>query len=460
MSFWLLNWEGNVHDLLGRTVNSKVVMILVFNMLAGLFPLSAMSAEFSHPGIINNKTQLDFIKAKVKAGTQPWKLAFDEMRASSSGSLNYTPKARASVDCGSFSNPDIGCSDEKRDAIAAYTQALLWYFTDNEAYAKNSIKIMNAWSSVLKAHTLSNAPLQSAWVASQFPRAGEIIRYSYPAWPAAEVAQFSNMLKNVYLPLIINGSGSNGNWELSMIDASMAIGVFLDDRIVFDKSVSMWRKRVPAYFYLKSDGALPIPPPSGNHSTPSSLIQYWYAQTQFENGLAQETCRDFGHTQYGLAAVLNVAETAYLQGVDLYGEESQRLVAAMEFHANYLLGTATPKWLCSGSMNVSENPTWEIGYNHYHARLATDMPLSKKLIETRLRPTGVDHHMAWESLTHAELAKVGVETVTISMVKPLRSQGHSKVVFGNAGSFTVLWTSSRSGRSETYSLTGNRLSKP
>jgi hypothetical protein len=33
-------------------------------------------------------------------------------------------------------------------------------------------------------------------------------------WAAADVTKFANMLKNVYLPTVINGSNSNGNWEL------------------------------------------------------------------------------------------------------------------------------------------------------------------------------------------------------------------------------------------------------
>ena len=39
-----------------------------------------------------------------------------------------------------------------------------------------------------------------------------------------------------------------------MIEAALDIGVFLDDRVVFDRAVARWRRRVPAYFYLASDG--------------------------------------------------------------------------------------------------------------------------------------------------------------------------------------------------------------
>src|SRR6185295_17401909 len=119
--------------------------------------------------------------------------------------------------------------------------------------------------------------------------------------------------------VLTKGSGANGNWELIMVDALMGAGVFLDDKAIFNRAVSLWRGRVPAYMYVKSDGPTPKSPP-GRTKRGEALIKYWQGQSTFVDGLAQETCRDFGHTFYGLAAMVNAAETARQQGVDLYGE--------------------------------------------------------------------------------------------------------------------------------------------
>src|SRR5439155_5126786 len=264
-------------------------------------------------------------------------------------------------------------------------------------------QIMDAWSGTITDHTNSNAPLQSAWVASVFPRAAEIIRHTSTSWPADKAGRFADMLRRVYLPKIINGSpNSNGNWELSMIEGMTAIAVFNDDHTTFSKATSMWAKRVPAYFYLRSDGSLPVPPPGGDKNTKDKLIKYWQGQTTFVDGLSQETCRDLGHTQYGLAATINAAETARHQGVDLFGSQAHRLTAAMEFHANYLVGASVPNWLCGGTLKAVKGlPTWEIAYNHFHTVLGTALPKTEKLIQAKLRPTGVDHHMDWETLTTA-----------------------------------------------------------
>lgn len=362
---------------------------------------------FAHPGILVSQGMLDFVKQKVASGAQPWAGALTKVKANGLASKTYTPHPIATVECGSYSNPDIGCTDEKKDSEAAYTQALLWYYTGDTAYRDKAIEIMNAWSSTVQAHTNSNAPLQSAWVAEVFPRAAEIIRYTSNAWSQSDEQQFADMLTNVYLPEVENGSAANGNWELSMIEATMNIGIFTDDQPIFDKAVKMWRARTPAYLYLKSDGATPVPPPTGS-KTGSALTKYWYNQTTLVDGLCQETCRDLGHVQYGLAAMINAAETARIQGVDLYAEEQTRITAGLELHAKYLNGAAVPSWLCGGSLNaVTPDPMWEIAYNAYGTTLGLSLPETQKLVAT-VRPTGQTHHMDWETLTHADINGVGL----------------------------------------------------
>lgn len=356
------------------------------------------AGAFIHPGIQVDKAQLDFVKARLAAHAEPWSAAFAALKNSSFGSLKYKPKPRADVECGAFSNPDHGCTDEKNDAIAAYTHALLWYFTQDRAHAGKAIEIMNAWSAVLVKHTNSNGPLQAAWAASVFPRAAELIRHTYDGWAKRDVDAFEKMLSKVYMPLVDHGSDSNGNWELSMIEASMGIAVFLDDHAAFNTAVKQWRKRVPAYVYLTSDGATPVAPPHGKVS--------WYNQTKFVDGLSQETCRDLGHVQYGLAAMTNAAETATIQRVNLFAEQAQRLRATYEFHAKWLNKSPVPGWLCGGKLKeVSPDPMWEIGYNALVNRLGQDLPETKRLIQ-KIRPTKADHHMAWETLTHADIGNV------------------------------------------------------
>ena len=131
--------------------------------------VAAAPATFAHPGVFVSRAQLDFVRGKVQAGAQPWKSAYDQMMGSRYASLSRTPKPRAIVECGSYSNPNNGCTDEREDALAAYTLSLAWYVTRDSRYATKAIAIMDAWSATITDHTNSNAPLQTGWAGSSWP---------------------------------------------------------------------------------------------------------------------------------------------------------------------------------------------------------------------------------------------------------------------------------------------------
>lgn len=386
-----------------RTALFAAAAALVAGVLA--WPAGAAPsapAAFVHPGVTVSKGQLDFARSQVNAGAQPWKGAFDRMMASKYADLNRTPKPRAVVECGSYSNPNYGCTDEREDAIAAYTQALAWYITRDERHARKAIELMDAWSAVIRDHTNSNAPLQTGWAGSSWPRAAEIIKHTYTGtW--ANSGRFATMLRTVYLPEIINGSNSNGNWELSMMEAAVGISVFLEDKASYDKAMAKFRTRTAAYVYLESDGALPRTVPSQNLDTRDKIVKYWQGQSTFVNGLSQETCRDFTHTGYGLSAISHVAETSRIQGQDLYGTDvGERLRHGLGFHAKYELGGAVPSWLCGGSLKPGLGPITEVGHNALANRLGHAMTNTETLT-LRGRPAGSNNlFVAWETLTHGD----------------------------------------------------------
>eukprot|EP00040_Diaphanoeca_grandis_P029230 m.170743 g.170743 ORF g.170743 m.170743 type:complete len:415 (+) comp31618_c0_seq7:2181-3425(+) len=362
---------------------------------------------FTHPGVLLNATMLKNLKVHMDSGKEPWASIFSAAKSQSYASLNYTATPRAVVECGSYDKPSFGCSDERNDAAAAYIHALLWSATGEAAHAEKSIEIMNAWSSVLVKHNNSNAPLQSGWVASVVSRAAEIMKHTYTGWTQASIAQFEHMLASAYLPLIIDGCfGYNGNWELTMAEGVMAISIFTDDSVSFNKALALWRGRVPGYFYLTSDGTTPLAPDNSNEDK-DKVVENWHGQKVFagHDGLCQETCRDLGHTQMGMAAMMNTAETALHQGINLYGEQTARITAAMEFHAKLVAKDATQpgSWLCDNNVQSLGKPgqTWEIAYNHFGNRLGLTNLTHTAAIVNVVRPTGVGLFMVDESFSHA-----------------------------------------------------------
>ena len=135
-------------------------------------PVPPVPATFKHPGLLNSMEELHFIKQKIAAGEEPWKSAFEQMKGSKWADLKYTPHPHETCSSGFFgAGGNVGGTfDESDDANAAYTQALMWIFTDNEQYAQNAAKILNAWQ-ILQGHGGGNWWLQAAWEGSEWPEA-------------------------------------------------------------------------------------------------------------------------------------------------------------------------------------------------------------------------------------------------------------------------------------------------
>jgi hypothetical protein len=393
------------------------------------FPGGAPAAV--HPGVMLSQAQLNYMKIMVQAHADPFYTAFLKAQNSTWGSLTYVPlgpPAGGIMQCGSTSMPDIGCSASDSDGTAAYVQALLWYITGNQTYANNAINIMNTYANNFKGYAgytpgdpcpsgtdCSNGPLQSAWDSQKWPRAAEIIRYSSAGWSATDAVAFGAMLKKYMLPQLINGSTSNGNWETSMIEGLIGIGVYNDDATTFNTGVTYWQQRVPAYFYYHTDGGQSVPAPRGTAN--------WYGQTVYDpsvDGVSQETCRDFGHAQYGISGSVDAAETAGIQGVNLYQNTQSitdgsqgtfnvnaqnRLMSTLEFNAYYLLNNPIPTSVCGGTVTLQIYPVDEIGYNEYHNRLGLSLPNTLQYLQTVIRQLPAksmteSHIMVWETLTH------------------------------------------------------------
>lgn len=395
------------------------------------------TSTFVHPGVLVNRAQLDFVKAKIAAGAQPWTGAYNTMLTSGTGnggkfsSLTYNAQPVPSVQCvGASGNAalNVGCQAHTDDAIAAYTDALIYYYSGNTAYAAKSIAIMNAWSSTLQeikfdSTTYTNGLLQAGWTAQTVTRAAEIIRYSNAGWQPADVQKFETMLTTIYLPLVNHGwTGGGANWLSTLSDATIDIGVFTDNRSVFDLGISQWRQWTPTIIYLSSDvnpypqlAGYPIPPKGTNYdkatTTPATMNTYWRNPSGvYQDGMEGETCRDMSHTTMGLEGLVMAAETARTQGVDLYGEQINRLVTGIEFNTRYMvqqLSTgAVPTNLCTGTLatgGTGYTLGYEIAYNALSNRLGKPMPYTKALLETYNRPASYNAglFMDWEQLTHS-----------------------------------------------------------
>jgi hypothetical protein len=377
------------------------------------------SSGFVHPGIHLNRPQLDFVKARTSQ--EPWLSAFNKVKSNIYSRSTRVPAPVTSVECGNGAQKarQIGCAALQGDAVAAYNNALLWYYTGDQAYASKAISFMNAWSSTLQqipwngTELYGNNKLVAGWAGANWTRAAEIIRYSNAGWSSADIGRFESMLTTKFLPITIDGwTGGGFNWMTLLADVTMSIGVFTNNRATFDNGVGDWRVAVPAHVYTTSDGATPIKAPYGN----SNITTYWNGATTFNNGQTQETCRDLGHTGMGLASIFTAAETARIQGIDLYTEQQPRLTAALELQSRLIEmrtakdadpNYAIPSTICGGALNwggAAAKMTGDIAHNHYVNRKGLSLPkLDAFVKQYRPLPFGTsDLHMQNETLTNAD----------------------------------------------------------
>ncbi len=334
--------------------NLTLLFILLF---AVSVPVILPAQKFSHPGINQSSGDLKHLKSLISNGEQPWKDAFTRLQASTD--LNFVVKPFAHVIRGGYGNPNIGGDDLSRGASLAYNCALLWYITDNKAYADKAIEVLNAWSPVLWDFDDNDAKLLAAWTGHLLCNAAEILRYTKSGWQEKDIDSFTNMLMTVYYPLIrYYFPQANGNWDGAIIHTVLAIAVFTDNREMFDNAID---------HFLHG-------PVNG------SIFKYIYP-----SGQCQESTRDQGHVQLGLGEFAGAAQVAFTQGVDLFSIADNRIAMGFEYTARFILGEKPQCYGVISERAKNLRDDYEYVYRHYNS-IGVDVPWTKMAADSvRLR---------------------------------------------------------------------------
>ncbi len=194
-----------------------------------------------------------------------------------------------------------------------------------------------------------------------FCNAAEILRNTESGWEEKDVEQFKNMLLTAYYPMIMNFfPEANGNWDAALINTMMCIGIFCDDREIFDRAVN--------HFLLgKGNGG---------------ICKYIYP-----GGQCQESTRDMGHTQMGLDYFARACQVAWNQGIDLYQAAGNRLALGFEYTAKYMLDEDVPAFgVISERGRGRFRDIYELVFQHYRYVKGLDMPYTERAIkQTRHR---------------------------------------------------------------------------
>lgn len=321
-------------------------------------------ADFIHPGITNTRSDLDRVKHMVEAQIDPWYSSYQEMAADSKSSYDYTVRGDPSF---TVLGRDDGTnySAWNSDIRAAYYNAIRWYVTGDTRHADKAVEIFNAWKNLEDVTSGGTRALSGAIVYIMI-EAAEIIKSTYDGWPESEIQEFKDMLvypgySNTEIPAgISRTSGSfywqayqgdsvrHGNQGLAGLRAVMAMGVFLDNEIMYDRAL----RYIQGLPHRPDD----LPYPAGPHTATSISSEGEYADTYnytvgntiedygfnelitnyiWETGQCQESSRDQSHSNFGLGILCAMSEMAWNQGYDLYSHANDRLLLGLEYTTKY-----------------------------------------------------------------------------------------------------------------------------
>jgi hypothetical protein len=350
---------------------------------------SAADDPFTHPGILHSQAELEFVRKKVAEGEEPWNVAWEQLQAQSISSLDWQPKPAENVVRGPYNRPDVGGTDLMRGGAAAYSQAIQWVITGKKAHADKAIAILDAYARTLQTVGGHDARLLVGMVGINFANAAEILRHTEADWASENQERFEHLLRQVFYPVIKDFyPTANGNWDAAMIQTMMAMGVFLDDRALFDRAVD---------YYLHGEGN-------------GALTHYIN-----EFGECQESGRDQAHTQMGLGYLGCAAEIAWKQDVDLYGAHDNRLALGYEYTAKYNLGHEVPYEpyrSYQGRYHYPEisdkgrgrfSSIYERIYRHYHDRKRLEMCFTGQVAENNRPERWNAAFASWGTLMYAGL---------------------------------------------------------
>jgi regulation of enolase protein 1 (concanavalin A-like superfamily) len=264
---------------------------------------------YVHPGIPLTREDLDAIKAHLD--TEPWKSGYAALAADRHSQLSYTMRGPFAVVTRA---PNLHLGEWKEDMTAIWQLALMWYFTGKDAYAQKAHEILLAWANTEKTYGGSEGPLSLGDYVYQFAGGADILRGAWKGWTEADTAAVKALFRDVYCgPSSVPGVWGPTNKGSLYMSACLAIAVFNDDQPTLEALVAQLR------------------------SYPSTGFQ-----NTLPNGEHGETGRDQGHSFGHQHAMAFMAEVLWKQGIDVFSERDNRLLAIGEYYSRYNLAVATP----------------------------------------------------------------------------------------------------------------------
>ena len=394
-----------------------------------------------HPGGLQTQSELTNAREKVAAGVEPWKSAWEALE-DTDAQASYKPDVTSHItDQGALQN----------QGHAAYVLAVKWAVSGDMDYAIAARNIVDTWVDTVDSFEFDNFSLRMGIGSIQMANAAEILATAFDGeagWSDAKVNKAQDWFRKVIDPTVTTGSQRSSNWGTSALGGAMSIAIFLDDDDKFDDAVYAYK-----YGFSNTDDGC------------AHVTDYiWHP-----SGQNSESGRDQVHPEGGVGHLVETALMAWNQGVNVVSFTDYRLVAGLEYIAEYNLGYEVPWYFgmpdeCNVYPSSHEDaispddryefaPIWEMANKLFNDAGASH-PFTEKVI-------------ASEGKIDSDINIVSDSDVKEYRYYPSRDQGGSyrpeTTTSDNPGMGTLLYTayssdfvSMRKGNDIDFAIDGNK----
>lgn len=416
--------------------NVKATEGLVFTETE-LMPAYDSNRGFRHPGGLHTNADFERIKAQLAAGNEKVTKAYNILKNAEFAQPTCATWPVENIIRGGGSGQNY--INAARGATIAYQNALRWKIEGNEACAKHAVDVLMAWANTCKGiGGDSNFALAGGLYGYEFAQAAELMR-DYEGWKAKDFETFKRWMLDLWYPTIMRFQRSRNdtwrnwrydashggqrpghywsNWGLCNTLALMSVGILCDDVFIYNQAMSYYKYDQAEL--AKANYPWPWAPENtetdkyngGLNEYIDNLVPH-VAEYAGETGAygkvgqMQETGRDQGHAQMAAGLAVDICQTAWNQGDDLYSYHDNRIAAGLEFQAAYNFdGREDLPWAnyhytdCHSAWHqawVQEGPNggsrgeirpyWARVIGHYEGVKGVKMPFS----EIALEKMGID----------------------------------------------------------------------
>lgn len=316
-----------------RLLPGQKLLSFFMTLLTFAVPAVSQTQTFVHPGIPFTQADLNQLKSNITQ--EPWLSGYNELKNDSRSRLDYVMK-------GPFATvtraPNLYNAEWKSDMMAIHNLAFMWVFTGDAAYARKATDMLDAWALTNTVWGGNESMLDIGDYAPYFITGADILRGTYPGWTTQNTAHVKDYFANVLWPHSwVPNPLRDHNKGAIQLEIAIGIAAFLDDPVKWQQAIEVYR--------MDAGGGL---------------------RNSLPNGEVGDTGRD-DHWWVQIQALGWSAEVAWKQGIDLFADLDNRLLALAELYNQYSIAPGTVSFIPFGGYSAYYT-NWGIapGVRHQH----------------------------------------------------------------------------------------------